>query len=383
MFTPRYVDAIEGNKGGMVKEQPAADKSGDERPSPKIIAIELTSRCNQQCVYCYNPGRRETGAGVDLDLTLLPTILDQLDALPDLLQVILTGGEPLLLPQCLDIIRQINDRGHQVKIISNGGLIDAEQAAALAEHNVEAVQMTLTGADAETHDEICGKGTFERAIAAIRHVRDAGIRPDGSYLCTTKNYQSAGDILTLLADEGVKVCAFNRYNPAGEARWSCTGLMPTRTQVMEALTAVDKVAGERELHVVCTMPIPPCVFDWKEYPNIKPGSCSAGTEYGMLTVNPDGSVRLCPMLHDPVGSIVDSSFKEILNGEAVTHWRKQVPDFCADCPLGETCLGGCTAAAEWMFGTSREVDPFLAQHVLEDYESRLRTEIPERIAEQP
>jgi len=45
--------------------------------------------------------------------------------------------------------------------------------------------------------------------------------------------------------------------------------------------------------------------------------------------------------------------------------------FCKPCPHRDGCLGGCGAAAEWIFGQANELDPFLAQHVMADYAKRV------------
>ena len=48
-----------------------------------------------------------------------------------------------------------------------------------------------------------------------------------------------------------------------------------------------------------------------------------------------------------------------------------IPAFCEACPHREGCLGGCGAAAEWVFGRADELDPFLAQHVMVDFPKRV------------
>jgi hypothetical protein len=52
-------------------------------------------------------------------------------------------------------------------------------------------------------------------------------------------------------------------------------------------------------------------------------------------------------------------------------FRAALPPFCAPCPQRDACRGGCLAAAEWVFGSRGELDPFLAQHVMPDYTTRV------------
>jgi molybdenum cofactor biosynthesis enzyme MoaA len=64
----------------------------------------------------------------------------------------LTGGEPFLRTDIHQIIDLANQEGIGVNIISNGGLITRDTAEKLGRQKVNYVQITLTGADAQTHD---------------------------------------------------------------------------------------------------------------------------------------------------------------------------------------------------------------------------------------
>jgi radical SAM protein with 4Fe4S-binding SPASM domain len=343
-----------------------------QKPHLRALAFELTPRCNQRCVYCYNAWREDNGLEIgepdsDTIKRLLGLVLDQvrLDSLT------LTGGEPFLRPDIHDIIDMVNQHGVPVNIISNGGVITPETAAKLGKQKVSYVQITLAGADAATHDALCGDGTFEKVKKAIDYLQACAVHVGGSYLCTAHNCHQTADVFDRFISYKITQIAFNRFNPSGDPRRIVMSLMPTRSQILEALVVANQKSGEHNLNVINTMPIPPCVIDYQEFPHIRFGQCSAGAEISQFAIGPDGNVRLCTLQKNAVGSLWESPLPEIISNDAVKEFRQAIPEFCEGCPLAPTCLAGCGAAAEWVFGTARELDPFMAQHVMPDFDERV------------
>ena len=121
------------------------------------IAVELTARCNQKCTYCYNAWRDDGGAAMgELDHDTLMGLLDKLLDENELEYVTLTGGEPFVRKDIHRIIDHLNDRGKGVVIISNGGMIQPDTIEALKGQWIHYIQITLAGANAETHDAVAG-----------------------------------------------------------------------------------------------------------------------------------------------------------------------------------------------------------------------------------
>ena len=270
-----------------------------EKPAHRSIAVEITARCNQKCAYCYNAWREDRGVEVaEQDSASLRALITSLTEQVDLRYLTLTGGEPLFRSDFLELVDFINSKGLGVVIISNGGLVTDEMASRLAQRRIHYIQITLAGADSETHDAHCGEGTFERAGRAIDRLTAAGIRVGGSYLCTAKNAHQARAVLERFANADVRRVAFNRFNPAGYAIPAIMELLPTRSQVLQALQQANECAAVHSLAITNTMPIPACVLDKRNYPNIKFGSCSAATDIAEYALGPDGAYH--PVLHPVV-----------------------------------------------------------------------------------
>jgi len=339
----------------------------------RSLALELTPRCNQQCVYCYNPWRSEPElAAEELSTTAICGLVDRILEQAELQRLTLTGGEPLLRRDLFQIIDHINGRGLPVVLISNGGRIARDTARMLADRDVRYVQITFTGPDAYWHDAHCGEGSFETTSRGVAHLVAAGVPVGGSYLCTRKNAHAAEATMESMYRRGVRShFAFNRFNPSGCGAEHMEALMPTRSNVLTALEQADRFAAAHDVKVHCTMPIPRCMIDEGDYPRVRFGQCSAGTERGEYAIDPRGRLKLCTLQRCTMGSVLDESLEDLIVGESSARFRASIPLFCEPCPHRAGCLGGCGAAAEWVFGHSAELDPFLAQHVVPDFLRRV------------
>jgi len=143
-----------------------------ERAQPLSASLELTYRCNWRCVFCYNPRHN--------DLRGLPTarwlgLLDELRALGTL-YVALTGGEPLTHPDFLTIARGARERAFALRILTNGALVTEAMAHEIAGLLPMAVELSLHGARAETHDRATATpGSFDAMLRGLDRLRERGV----------------------------------------------------------------------------------------------------------------------------------------------------------------------------------------------------------------
>jgi len=140
--------------------------------------FELTPTCNFSCRMCYV---RKTQAEVKssprgiLKLDDWRRIAAQArDA--GMLDLLLTGGEPLLWPDFWTLYEELVDMGFLVSVNTNGSLIDEQAVARFRKRPPQKVNITLYGASDETYERLCGiTGVFAKVDSAIRSLMDAGI----------------------------------------------------------------------------------------------------------------------------------------------------------------------------------------------------------------
>ena len=143
-----------------------------ERAQPLAASLELTYRCNWRCVFCYNPRHHDLRG---LSTARWLSLLDELRALGTL-YVALTGGEPLSHPEFLTIARGVRERAFALRILTNGALVTEALAEEIARLLPMAVELSLHGARAETHDRATATpGSFAAMLRGLDRLRERGV----------------------------------------------------------------------------------------------------------------------------------------------------------------------------------------------------------------
>ncbi|ULA62574.1 MAG: RadicalSAM domain-containing protein [Nitrospira sp.] len=136
---------------------------------PLACQWEITCRCNLRCVMCYTDCRNTPEAvRRELATAEIISILDQLiDA--GLLELCLTGGEPLARPDFFQIYDYAVSRGLLVTLFTNGTLITESVADRLAALPPRLIEISLHGASTDTFERVTqGAGSHARCLEAIR-----------------------------------------------------------------------------------------------------------------------------------------------------------------------------------------------------------------------
>lgn len=168
---------------------------------PRLVFWETTAGCNLSCIHC----RRVTIADQLLpqDLTTAESfdLVDQIAGFARPI-LVLSGGEPLIRPDILEIARHASDRELIVALATNATLIDAEMARRIKEAGVKRVSVSLDGADAPTHDLFRGPGAFERALAGMEHLARAGVPAQINTTVARHNVHQMPETLALAKEMG-------------------------------------------------------------------------------------------------------------------------------------------------------------------------------------
>lgn len=140
--------------------------------------FELSPVCNFSCKMCYVRKTRKEVAESPRKILMLDDwrriAREAREA--GLLELLLTGGEPLLWPDFWTLYEELIDMGFLVSINTNGSLIDEKAIARFRKRPPQRINITLYGASDETYERLCGtKGVFTKVDKAIRGLLDAGI----------------------------------------------------------------------------------------------------------------------------------------------------------------------------------------------------------------
>jgi radical SAM protein with 4Fe4S-binding SPASM domain len=328
------------------------------------LVIEVTQRCNHDCPHCYNAWKNDCPYPMgelptDETLRLMGKLLDESGA--DL--VSLTGGEPLLRDDILDICKFIADRGVAMNMITNGSLLTAGMIEKLIPFHMGFFELPLLSADRAIHDRMSGsEGAFDKTTMAIAELKAAQQPVVAVFVATKLNLSGWREAAELAIALGVDGLMFNRFNPGGCGYKNFDMLQSDPEELQTALDIAEEISKEYDLSISCSIAMPPCLFDTEKYERLGFGFCAAGTDRAYYTMDPMGNIRPCNHSPTILGNIGDTGFWEMVDGPIMKNFFDARPAFCGGCALEDECLGGCKAAAEACTGDINGLDPFLAAY---------------------
>lgn len=257
---------------------------------PIGVHIDVTWRCDLACVHCYLTERRRA----ELDLDEYRALFDELRALGTLF-LLVSGGEIFHRPDGLEILREATARRFEVRIITHGGHIDAEVARQLAEMGIRVVAMSIYASEPEAHDRVTGvPGSWERTVAAARHLRAVGVPVMLKCVLMTANPGVAGTMREFARSLGAGIefsVDIKGDNLGSESLLDLNLDLDARIDTFECV--YPELVGKEDLPVFLS----------------ESHTCLAGN--ASCYISPDGTVQPCLDWEEPAGNVRERPFGEI------------------------------------------------------------------------
>jgi heme d1 biosynthesis radical SAM protein NirJ len=171
------------------------------RPPGPVVIWNLIRRCNLNCIHCYSLSA-DTDFPGELSTEEVYAVMGDLRAF-GVPVLILSGGEPLLRRDILDISARAKAMGLYVGLSSNGALVDAAMADRIAAVGYDYVGISLDGIGA-VHDRFRRQqGAYAASLAGIRLLRERGIKVGLRFTVTERNVESLPQMLDLMEAERI------------------------------------------------------------------------------------------------------------------------------------------------------------------------------------
>jgi len=138
---------------------------------PLSAQIELTYRCNLHCIHCYCKGFNSSGK--ELDTTQWKGILEEIYS-QGCLWLTITGGEPCVREDFLDIYSYAKEKGFLVTVLTNGVLLNARLLKRFLKQPPASLEVTLYSLHEKVFEDITGvPGSFRKVMANIQRAAAA------------------------------------------------------------------------------------------------------------------------------------------------------------------------------------------------------------------
>lgn len=307
--------------------------------------LHVTQRCNLSCRFCYSEddGRNRLP---DPTIDELCCAIELLAAL-GCARLVISGGEPFLRDDLADIARHARASGiSNIIVLTNGLLVEEKNVRPLA-GAVSCVAVAFDGISAQSTAHLRRTQNYDRLIAAVRTIGDAGIEPR---ILPTLHARNLSDMARYqeLARELNATLSYSLLTAA-----ACD---------LEEFALDDQQLRELGSRSAGNGALVGDSLD-ERAPSLRVRrSCGAGAR--TLSIGADGTIYPCQMLHNRrfamVNAFGDNPAAMAESPVAKTFRELRVDSFegCSSCDVRHLCGGGCRARAFLSTGSLTRRDPY-------------------------
>lgn len=308
-------------------------ESGQQDPLLRrlpLITLYLSERCNSRCITCdyWRHGR------ADLNLAAVQRLLPSLARLQTEV-VLISGGEPLLNPEWVEIAELLRAQGLRLWLLTSG-LSLAKHARRVSEL-FDTVTVSLDGTQAGTYAAIRGLDAFEKVCEGIQAASAAGVRVAIRVTVQRANYREMPAFMPLARELGVHQVSFlavDVANPHAFGRLNDfaaeLALRPDDLPVLERI--LDQLEHEHEEAFRCGLiaESPQKLRRLLQYFRAihglgahPPVRCNAPEFSAVMDAN--ARVRPCFFIPGPDGAVVaDGDLEAVLNARMMVGLRENI-----------------------------------------------------------
>jgi len=178
---------------------------------PETIHFSVTGRCDQACAGCFYSAKPGSDvAATDAPFHLFERVVQKAGQVR-VFQIALGGGEPLLHPQLVDMVRLARAHNLVPNLTTNGNRLTRELAMTLKDTGLGQVQISLNGADEAAN--ACTRPNFTAAMRALETCHDVGLRFGLNFLTTRSSLPHLTSVVKLGQSLGAESVNLLRPKP--------------------------------------------------------------------------------------------------------------------------------------------------------------------------
>jgi AdoMet-dependent heme synthase len=293
---------------------------------PFSAQLDLTYRCNEQCIHCYLD-HEDHG---EMTTAEIKNLLSEM-AEAGVFILTLSGGEIFMRKDCFEILEHARSLTFCIKLKTNAVLIREAQAARLRDLGVQSVQISIYSHRSEVHDAITKvRGSLQRSIQAVRFLKSQGLRVILANVLMTENVHDYRGVRALADELGVECTLDPTITPKMDGDRGILNLNAGEAALSE-LFRDEMFVGDAE--EFCAPPPPPNADTLATLP------CSAG--HTSCYISPYGEFYPCVQFPLSCGNVRQQRFIDIWRDseqlKEVRSIRLKDLSSCSQCVHGSTC----------------------------------------------
>lgn len=295
------------------------------------LYLNMTQKCNLKCIYCFAATRKEYGDS-QLLLEDYYRLLEEAKQIYPVLDIVFTGGEPLLSENTLPVARYAKKLGFTTRLLTNATLIDESNVNEISEC-FDHFKISMDGSTEEKHEFYRGQGSYSKTIHAINLLKKINKNILVAMVVTKENMDDVDAMNTKWGD----MLTYQPLFPLGRAKHQQGGIALTGKEYYQALCSNKNIQPFSDIGNVIKAHI--------DMSSIK--KCTIGD--GELSISCTGDVYPCQLLHQEpflLGNIKQKPLAEIYYCDKNKQYKFNTVDCiegCKTCDFKYLCGGACQA----------------------------------------
>lgn len=303
--------------------------------------FELTYRCPEKCVHCYNPGATRNdnevshrGDREELTLEDYKRIIDQLYD-EGLVKVCLSGGDPFSHKYVWDILDYLYQKEIAVDIFTNGQSI-TDKIDRLVSFYPRLIGVSIYSGSPEEHDYITRvKGSWQKSMDVVKQVSEYGVPMNLKCCIMRPNVKHYHEVADLCKQYGARPQFEVNVTDSVEGDTCVSKYLRLTPELLEIVLRDNNI----KLYVGPEAPNFGGQAKLMDY-----NGC--GSADNTFCITPEGNMIPCCAFHLSFGNLKKNSVEEILQSEELARWRNTTlaqyeecgqHDYCAYCNLCPGC----------------------------------------------
>jgi pyrroloquinoline quinone biosynthesis protein E len=322
---------------------------------PKALIAEVTHRCPLHCVYCSNPLEMQRRSE-ELSTSDWTSIFQQAGEL-GVLQLHLTGGEPLARADLAELVSAGRSARLYVNLITSGVGLDGPRLDALIEAGLDHIQLSFQDIQEGPANEFAGTRSHALKLRMAAMIRERRVGFTLNMVVHRSNLGRLEEMIEFAAGSGAQRVEIAHVQYYGWALRNRDALLPTREQVDRSIEIVE-AARERlkgRLRIDFVLP---------DYYAKYPKPCMNGWGHQLMLIDPAGLVLPCHAAGVIPGLEFSSTREHPLRwiweeSPAFNRFRDEtwMPEPCRSCDRRTRDFGGCRCQAFLLTGDAAATDP--------------------------
>ncbi|UNC92947.1 putative heme d1 biosynthesis radical SAM protein NirJ2 [Candidatus Contubernalis alkaliaceticus] len=306
-----------------------------------LVSWNTTRQCHLKCKHCYrDAGLKDSD---ELDTAQGKKLIKDLAA-AGFKMIILSGGEPLLRPDIVELTAYARESGLRTVFGTTGTLLDFELAKELKSAGAMCMGISLDSANPAMHDNFRQvPGSWEKAVQGMKNCLQVGLPFQIHTTVVNENFEEFENITDFAVKIGARAHHIFFLVPTGRGKDIEEDGLRQR-QYEQLIHRILKKQGEVDIEIK-----PTCAPQFMRVA-VQKGmemrfnrGCLAGRSY--CCILPNGDLHPCPYLPIKLGNVVETDFKTLWQESPVLKdLRQPSQGKCGECRYEEMC-GGCRARA--------------------------------------